>query len=57
LITLNNELGITLVLTEQHIKIAKQMSDDFIIMDVGRVVEKGKTEDLSQTIVDKYLSI
>ena len=54
---LNKELGITLVLTEQHIKIAKSLSDKFIIMDIGRVVSSGASTDLSQEIIDKHLSI
>ena len=54
---LNKELGITLVLTEQHIKIAKSLSDKFVIMDIGRVVSSGASTDLSQEIIDKHLSI
>jgi urea transport system ATP-binding protein len=57
LVKLNKELGITLVLTEQHIKIAKAMSDTFIILDVGRVVTSGPTKGLTQEIIDKHLSI
>ena len=57
LVRLNREFGITLVLTEQHIKIAKEMSDNFIIMDVGRVVKRGDSKDLTQEIVDEYLTI
>jgi len=33
---LNKDMGMTLILTEQHIKIAKKLSDLFIIMDIGR---------------------
>jgi urea transport system ATP-binding protein len=50
-------MGITLILTEQHIKIAKAMSDKFIILDVGRVVGAGTSQDLTQEIIDKHLSI
>jgi len=57
LVKLNRELGITLVLTEQHIKIAKAMSDKFIILDVGRVVTSGPSASLTQDVVDKHLSI
>lgn len=57
LVKLNKELGITLVLTEQHIKIAKAMSDKFIILDVGRVVTSGPSKDLTQETIDKHLSI
>ena len=57
LVKLNREMGITLILTEQHIKIAKAMSDKFIILDVGRVVGAGTSQDLTQEIIDKHLSI
>jgi urea transport system ATP-binding protein len=57
LVRLNKEFGVTLLLTEQHIKIAKAMSDSFIIMDVGRIVARGDTKDLTSEIVDKHLTI
>lgn len=57
LVKLNRDLGITLVLTEQHITIAKEMSDKFIILDVGRVVSAGSSAELTQEVVDKHLSI
>ena len=57
LVRLNKEFGVTLLLTEQHIKIAKAMSDSFIIMDVGRIVARGDTKDLTQDIVDEHLTI
>ena len=57
LVRLNRELGITLILTEQHIKIAKEMSDKFIVLDIGRVVSSGAAQDLTQEVIDKHLSI
>jgi urea transport system ATP-binding protein len=57
LVRLNKEFGVTILLTEQHIKIAKAMSDSFIIMDVGRIVARGDTKDLTQDIVDEHLTI
>jgi len=57
LVKLNRELGITLILTEQHIKIAKSMSDKYLIMDIGRVVSAGASKDLTQEVIDKHLSI
>lgn len=57
LVRLNKEFGISLVLTEQHIKIAKAMSDKYVVLDTGRVVSAGASENLTQEIVDKHLSI
>jgi urea transport system ATP-binding protein len=57
LVRLNREMGITLILTEQHIKIAKAMSDKFVILDIGRVVSAGTSQDLTQEVIDKHLAI
>ncbi len=57
LMRLNKELGITLILTEQHITIAKKMSDLYLFMDIGRVANHGKTKDLNDKLIQKYLSI
>jgi urea transport system ATP-binding protein len=57
LVKLNRALGITLILTEQHIKIAKEMSDKFVILDIGRVVSSGTAQELTQEVIDKHLSI
>ncbi len=57
LVRLNKEFGISLVLTEQHIKIAKAMSDKYVVLDTGRIVSSGASENLTQEIVDKHLSI
>ncbi len=54
---LNKELGLTLVLTEQHIKIARELADLFVILDVGRVVEQGPIADLSDAMIRKHLTI
>jgi len=57
LVRLNKEFGIALVLTEQHIKIARKMSDQFVIMDIGRVVASGKSEELSDELINEHLTI
>ena len=57
LVRLNREMGITLILTEQHIKSAQAMSDKFVILDIGRVVSAGTSQDLTQEVIDKHLAI
>ena len=37
---LNKDFGITLILTEQHIKVARKLGDAFIIMENGRIVAR-----------------
>lgn len=57
LVSLNREMGMTLILTEQHIKIAKSLCDKYIIMDTGRVVDSGYSKDLTDDIINAHLSI
>ena len=54
---LNKEMGMTLILTEQHIKIAKKLADLFIIMDIGRSVAQGPINDLTDDLVHEHLTI
>ena len=54
---LNTEVGLTLVLTEQHIKVARELSHEFVIMDNGLIVEGGPIDGLTDEVVDKYLTI
>lgn len=54
---LNKDLGMTIVLTEQHIKIAKQLADLFIILDVGDIVAKGPVDELTEELAHKHLTI
>ena len=54
---LYKDVGLTLVLTEQHIKIAKELAHEFIIMDRGRVEERGAIGELTDELVHKHLTI
>ena len=54
---LNKEMGMTLILTEQHIKIAKKLADLFIIMDIGRAVAQGAISELTEQLVHEHLTI
>jgi urea transport system ATP-binding protein len=55
--TLNKQFGITLLLTEQHIKVARQLGDAFLMIDNGRVVAGGEIAELDQTLIQKHLTI
>ncbi len=57
MVHLNRDLGLTLLLTEQHIKIARELADKFLILDVGRVVAQGPIADLSDALIRKHLTI
>ena len=54
---LNREVGLTLVLTEQHIKIARELAHEFVIMDRGRIEVRGLISELSDELVQKHLTI
>lgn len=54
---LNRDLGLTLLLTEQHIKIARELADKFLILDVGRVVAQGPIAELSDDLIQTHLTI
>ena len=57
LLMLNKELGITLLLTEQHIKVARQLGDAFLMVDNGRVVANGQIAELDHALIQKHLTI
>jgi len=57
LLTLNKEFGITLLLTEQHIKVARRLGDAFLMVDNGRVVATGAIDDLDAALIQKHLTI
>ena len=57
LMMLNKEFGITLLLTEQHIKVARRLGDDFLMIDNGRVVATGAIGDLDDALIHKHLTI
>jgi urea transport system ATP-binding protein len=57
LLMLNKELGITLLLTEQHVKVAKRLGDAFMMVDNGRVAAAGPIDALNDEIIRKHLTI
>lgn len=54
---LNKDLGITLILTEQHIKVARKLGDLFVMIDNGRVVEQGPISELTDEVVHKHMTV
>ena len=57
LLRLNKEFGITLLLTEQHNKVARRLGDAFLMVDNGRVVATGAIENLDAALIQKHLAI
>jgi urea transport system ATP-binding protein len=54
---LNRELGISLILTEQHIKVARKLGDAFLMVDNGRVVARGPIAEMTDALVEKHMTI
>ena len=54
---LNSELGITVLLVEQKLPFARRVADSFHILDKGRLVAEGAIGELSDQVVQRYLSV
>lgn len=57
IIQLNKEENITVLLVEQKLPFARRVADHFVILDRGRVQAHGTMEQLSDDIVNQYLSV
>jgi len=51
------EENMSIILVEQKVPFVKKYSDEFYILERGRVVANAKVEDLSEEIIEKYLHI
>jgi len=54
---LNEELGLTVLLVEQKLPFARRVADTFCILDRGRSVASGDIGELSDELVDRYLTV
>ncbi|MEM8843933.1 MAG: ATP-binding cassette domain-containing protein [Pseudomonadota bacterium] len=54
---LNKDLGMAMILTEQHIKIAKKLADKFLILDIGKPVAQGPINELTDDLIEEHLTI
>lgn len=52
-----NEMGVTIVVVEQNYRFCRKVADRFIMMQKGRIVASGMKEDMSDDLVQKYLSV
>ncbi|MBZ0330071.1 urea ABC transporter ATP-binding subunit UrtE [Halomonas sp. ANAO-440] len=56
LVKLNREMGITIILVDQNIPFARRVSDHFLVLNKGRIAVSGTGEELTDQIVDEYLT-
>lgn len=54
---LNQELGLTVLLVEQKLPFARKVGDHFCLMDRGRMVADGRMPDLSEALIQEYLTV
>lgn len=54
---LNKEQGLTVLLVEQKLPFARRVADSYTLLDKGRVVAKGRIDQLNDDIVRQHLSV
>ena len=54
---LNKEIGLTVLLVEQKLPFARRVGDSFCILDRGRSVAAGQMPELSDELVQQYLTV
>jgi urea transport system ATP-binding protein len=52
-----SESGITILLVEQKLPIARRVADQFCILDKGQMVAEGLIAELSDEIVRRHLTV
>ena len=57
MIRLNRELGMTVLLVEQKLPLARRVADRFYVLDKGRAVASGAMADLDDGLVRRYLTV
>ncbi|WP_439102237.1 urea ABC transporter ATP-binding subunit UrtE [Congregibacter sp.] len=54
---LRSERKISVLLVEQKLPFARAVADDFAIMDRGQIVAQGAMDELSDALVEEYLTV
>jgi len=54
---LNAEMGMTVILVEQKLPIARRVADKFVILDRGANVYSGLMDELDDKLIKKYLTV
>ena len=55
--TLNQDRGITMLLVEQKLPFARKVGSHYVLMERGRVASSGDMADISDDLVNQYLSV
>jgi len=54
---LNRELGVTVLLVEQKLPLARRVADRFYVLEKGRAVANGAMSELDDDLVRRYLTV
>lgn len=54
---LNSDIGLTVLLVEQKLPFARKVGDHFCILDRGHNVAMGQIDDLSDDLIQKFLTV
>ncbi|WP_344803780.1 urea ABC transporter ATP-binding subunit UrtE [Allohahella marinimesophila] len=54
---LNQEFGLTVIIVEQKLPFARKVADRYVILDRGRKVSEGAMPELSDAIIQRYLTV
>ena len=54
---LNKTEGITVLLVEQKIAFARKVSNEFRLMEKGRIVASGRMTELSDDLISQHLAV
>ena len=54
---LNEQYGVTVLLVEQKLPIARSIADTFMILDRGQLVADGQMNELDETTIKRYLTV
>lgn len=53
----HNELGLTIILVEQNVAFVRRVSNEFLMMDKGHVVANSEISDLTDALVNEYMTV
>jgi len=57
LLDLNRKHGMTILLVEQNVDFARRASQSFLLMDRGSVAAQGSVDELTDDLVDRYMTV
>jgi urea transport system ATP-binding protein len=57
IVSLNRDKGISVILVEQNVSLARRAADRFVMMEKGRIAAEGPIETLSDELVHRHMAV